>query len=457
MKRAPRGRGGLRELLRGDRHEERRTSRPSPRARSATPSNQRVFLDRVRDETASRCASSAARRRPTTATSPRSTRRPSPTAPCSTSAAARCSSSRSSSRHPGRLGSWPLGAVRMTEHFLAEDDPPTKKARKAMRAHVRESLEQEADWLPRTGRQLVGIGGTMRNLASAIQVEAGHPSLGGVQGFEITPRRARRPRRAARRPCRPTSAATSRASSTPAPTSSSPARWSSRWCSSTAASTRSRSPRPACARASSSASCSTATRRCSTTCAPRASPTSRRATASAPSTPRTSRASRSPIFDELAAPACTRAIAGSASCCSRPCVLHDIGMSVDYDDHHKHSRYLILNAGLPGFDPREVALVAQAARYHRKGMPDFGELPSLAEEGDADRLDRLVDPAPARRGPRAQPRSERPRRPRRGRQRHDLPRARVRGQRRGRALGGAARGRALRSRVRARPEGRGDV
>ena len=91
------------------------------------------------------------------------------------------------SRHPGRLGSWPLGAVRMTEHFLSEDDPPTKKARKAMRAHVRETLEQEADWLPRTGRQLVGIGGTMRNLAAAIQAEAGRPSLGGIQGFEITP------------------------------------------------------------------------------------------------------------------------------------------------------------------------------------------------------------------------------------------------------------------------------
>ena len=28
-------------------------------------------------------------------------------------------------------------------------------------------------------------------------------------------------------------------------------------------------------------------------------------------------------------------------------MLHDIGIAVDYDDHHKHSRYLILNAGLP--------------------------------------------------------------------------------------------------------------
>jgi exopolyphosphatase/guanosine-5'-triphosphate,3'-diphosphate pyrophosphatase len=63
---------------------------------------------------------------------------------------------------------------------------------------------------------------------------------------------------------------------------------------------------------------------------------------------------------------------------------------VDYDDHHKHSRYLILNAGLAGFAPREVALIAQAARYHRKGMPDFGELAPLAEDGDEQRLDRLA-------------------------------------------------------------------
>ena len=40
-------------------------------------------------------------------------------------------------------------------------------------------------------------------------------------------------------------------------------------------------------------------------------------------------------------------------------VLHDIGMAVDYDDHHKHTRYLILSGGLPGFSPREVALIAQ--------------------------------------------------------------------------------------------------
>jgi exopolyphosphatase/guanosine-5'-triphosphate,3'-diphosphate pyrophosphatase len=71
-------------------------------------------------------------------------------------------------------------------------------------------------------------------------------------------------------------------------------------------------------------------------------------------------------------------------------MLHDIGMTVDYDDHHKHSRYLILNAGLPGFSPREVALIAQTARYHRKGSPGFRELAPLMREGDETLLTRCA-------------------------------------------------------------------
>ena len=71
-------------------------------------------------------------------------------------------------------------------------------------------------------------------------------------------------------------------------------------------------------------------------------------------------------------------------------MLHDIGMSIDYDDHHKHSRYLILNGGLPGFTPVEMAIIAQAARYHRKGMPGPGRWRPLFGEGDAERLDRCA-------------------------------------------------------------------
>jgi exopolyphosphatase / guanosine-5'-triphosphate,3'-diphosphate pyrophosphatase len=68
------------------------------------------------------------------------------------------------------------------------------------------------------------------------------------------------------------------------------------------------------------------------------------------------------------------------------CLLHDIGVAIDYDDHHRHSHYLILNAGLPGFSPRELVLVGLVARYHRKGDPDASELGDLADKGDAERL-----------------------------------------------------------------------
>ncbi len=68
------------------------------------------------------------------------------------------------------------------------------------------------------------------------------------------------------------------------------------------------------------------------------------------------------------------------------CQLHDIGVAIDYDDHHHHSHYLILNAGLPGFSPRELVLIGLIARYHRKGEPDASELGDLAQEGDDHRL-----------------------------------------------------------------------
>ena len=67
-------------------------------------------------------------------------------------------------------------------------------------------------------------------------------------------------------------------------------------------------------------------------------------------------------------------------------MVHDIGTAVDYDDHHKHSRYLILNAGLPGHTTRETALIGQMARYHRKGNPSLGLAEALARDGDEDAL-----------------------------------------------------------------------
>ncbi len=71
-------------------------------------------------------------------------------------------------------------------------------------------------------------------------------------------------------------------------------------------------------------------------------------------------------------------------------MLHDVGMTISYDDHHKHSRYLIESAELPGFDPRERALIAQITRYHRKGVPKLGAIESLTHPEDEGLLDRCA-------------------------------------------------------------------
>lgn len=51
------------------------------------------------------------------------------------------------------------------------------------------------------------------------------------------------------------------------------------------------------------------------------------------------------------------------------CLLHDVGYLISHKGHHKHSYYLIRNGGLQGFTEREVEIVANIARYHRKGRP----------------------------------------------------------------------------------------
>ena len=60
-------------------------------------------------------------------------------------------------------------------------------------------------------------------------------------------------------------------------------------------------------------------------------------------------------------------------------LLHDIGVHISYEDHHKHSDYLIRNGGLRGFEPEELDVMALVARYHRltppkKSHEDFGAL-----------------------------------------------------------------------------------
>jgi exopolyphosphatase / guanosine-5'-triphosphate,3'-diphosphate pyrophosphatase len=68
------------------------------------------------------------------------------------------------------------------------------------------------------------------------------------------------------------------------------------------------------------------------------------------------------------------------------CMLHDIGMSIDYNDHHRHGYYLILNSGLPGYSHRELALIALMVRYHRKSSPVVGDIEDVLEKDDEKRL-----------------------------------------------------------------------
>jgi exopolyphosphatase/guanosine-5'-triphosphate,3'-diphosphate pyrophosphatase len=49
--------------------------------------------------------------------------------------------------------------------------------------------------------------------------------------------------------------------------------------------------------------------------------------------------------------------------------LQDVGYLINYDQHHKHSFHLIVNSRLPGFQPRDLLLVANVARYHRGAEP----------------------------------------------------------------------------------------
>jgi exopolyphosphatase/guanosine-5'-triphosphate,3'-diphosphate pyrophosphatase len=88
------------------------------------------------------------------------------------------------------------------------------------------------------------------------------------------------------------------------------------------------------------------------------------------------------MFDSLSEQGVIHPLPGERELLWAAAMLHDVGMTIAYDDHHKHSQYLILSAELPGFDPRERALIACIARYHRKGIPKLGELAAVAQPED---------------------------------------------------------------------------
>lgn len=73
-------------------------------------------------------------------------------------------------------------------------------------------------------------------------------------------------------------------------------------------------------------------------------------------------------------------------------LLANVGLFISHSGHHKHSYYVIRNSEhLTGFTDREIELIAQVARYHRKGRPadKHPEFAALSSE-DQDRVRAMV-------------------------------------------------------------------
>jgi exopolyphosphatase/guanosine-5'-triphosphate,3'-diphosphate pyrophosphatase len=294
-------------------------------------------------------------------------------------------------RRAGQMVSFPLGAVRVTEELLGDSDPthPAKRKQLArVRDHARKAL-LGADWLTGVGGHLVGIGGAVRNLAAAAQHVDGGVDL-GVQGFVIT--------RAMLDELVSTLAAlpSSERGSVPG---IKPGRGDIVLAAAVVLQTvvevggfdgieateaglregvflartllAESDPLIADVRGA-------AVRNLAIQYEADMAHVEHVALLSLQ------------MFDSLVAGGLFEPKGGERELLWAASMLHDVGMAISYDDHHKHSRYLIESAELPGFDPRERALIAQITRYHRKGIPKLGDIEPLTRKDDEELLDRCA-------------------------------------------------------------------
>ena len=64
-------------------------------------------------------------------------------------------------------------------------------------------------------------------------------------------------------------------------------------------------------------------------------------------------------------------------------ILHNVGLFISHAQHHHHSYYIIRNSEyLTGFTDREIELIAQVARYHRKSNPKLKHTEFARLKGD---------------------------------------------------------------------------
>jgi len=291
-------------------------------------------------------------------------------------------------RHAREMVSFPLGAVRLTEAFLPGDGPAKKKELGRLREHVQETL-RDLDWLATSGPRLVGVGGAVRNLAAA--AAAGNGSLDlGVQGFVITPgalsdlvtQLAALPviDRGGVPGVKPGRGDIILAAAVVLDTVVELGHFDGIEATEAGlregvflARTLLEETEPLFPDV-------------------RADGVRNLAIQYESDMTHVEHVAQLALqmFDSLVTAGMfvpqddERELLWAAS------MLHDVGMTISYDDHHKHSRYLIESAELPGFDPRERALIAQMTRYHRKGVPKLGVIESLAHEGDEELLERCA-------------------------------------------------------------------
>jgi exopolyphosphatase/guanosine-5'-triphosphate,3'-diphosphate pyrophosphatase len=291
-------------------------------------------------------------------------------------------------RRAGTMSSFPLGAVRLTERFLPSDGPAKKKELARVREHVRELLAERA-WPTGSGQRLLALGGAARNLAAAAQGERGAADL-GVQGYVITAdvlgelvaRIAALPsaERGSIPGIKPGRGDIILAAAVTFETVLELGGFDGIEVTEAGlrdgvflARTLLGGDEPLFDNVREAA-----VRNLAIQYESDMAHVEHVATLSLQ------------MFDSLVSGGLFEAREGERELLWAASMLHDVGMTISYDDHHKHSRYLIQSAELFGFDPRERALIGQMSRYHRKGVPKLGEMASLARDGDEDLLDRCA-------------------------------------------------------------------
>jgi exopolyphosphatase/guanosine-5'-triphosphate,3'-diphosphate pyrophosphatase len=295
-----------------------------------------------------------------------------------------------SSRRSDGSHSFPLGAVRLTEELLPEDEPAGKKQLQRVRARVRETLEH-FEWLARpAGERLIGLGGAVRNLAAAAQ----HADAGvdlGVQGLVISPKAL-------------AELVQTLAGLPPSERGSVPGIKPGRGDIILAAALVIETVLELTELdgiETTEAGLREGLFLARTLLADQREPLFddvRRAAvrnlaiqyeSDVQHVEHVARLALE-MFDSLAEQELFEPRPGERELLWAASMLHDVGMTIAYDDHHKHSRYLIESAELHGFDPRERALIAQITRYHRKGVPKLGLIEPLSQKGDDQLLERCA-------------------------------------------------------------------